>query len=64
MTNYALKIAELGSLFWLVRIFFVYLQQIWTIMAQDIKDRYINPYTDFVFKKLFGTEKDHNGLFA
>ncbi len=25
-------------------------------MAQDIKEKYINPYTDFGFKKLFGTE--------
>lgn len=25
-------------------------------MAQDIKERYINPYTDFGFKMLFGTD--------
>ena len=25
-------------------------------MADDTKERYINPYTDFGFKKLFGTE--------
>ena len=25
-------------------------------MAQEIRERYINPYTDFGFKKLFGTE--------
>ena len=25
-------------------------------MADDKKERYINPYTDFGFKKLFGTE--------
>jgi len=26
------------------------------IMADDTKERFINPYTDFGFKKLFGTE--------
>ena len=26
------------------------------MITRDIKDRYINPYTDFGFKKLFGTE--------
>ena len=25
-------------------------------MADDTRERYINPYTDFGFKKLFGTE--------
>ena len=25
-------------------------------MADDTKERFINPYTDFGFKKLFGTE--------
>ena len=34
------------------------------MITRDIKDRYINPYTDFGFKKLFGTEmnKDLNSL--
>ena len=35
----------------------IYLIIIYTPMTtRDIKDRYINPYTDFGFKKLFGTE--------
>ena len=40
-------------------------------MATDIKERYINPYTDFGFKRLFGTEMNKellisflNALFA
>ena len=35
-----------------------------TIMAQDIKERYINPYTDFGFKKLFGTEMNKDLLIS
>ena len=31
-------------------------------MAQDIKEKYINPYTDFGFKKLFGTEMNKDLL--
>ena len=34
------------------------------IMAQDIKERYINPYTDFGFKKLFGTEMNKDLLIS
>ena len=33
------------------------------MITRDIKDRYINPYTDFGFKKLFGTEMN-KGLLA
>lgn len=33
-------------------------------MAQDIKERYINPYTDFGFKKLFGTEMNKDLLMS
>jgi len=33
-------------------------------MAQDIKERYINPYTDFGFKKLFGTEMNKDLLIS
>ncbi len=40
-----------------IRILFVLLQQkSKTIMADDMKEKYINPYTDFGFKKLFGTD--------
>ena len=31
-------------------------------MANDIKEKYINPYTDFGFKKLFGTEMNKDLL--
>ena len=31
-------------------------------MADDIKEKYINPYTDFGFKKLFGTEMNKDLL--
>ena len=33
-------------------------------MTQDIKERYINPYTDFGFKKLFGTEMNKDLLIS
>ena len=33
-------------------------------MTQDIKERYINPYTDFGFKKLFGTEMNKDLLMS
>ena len=33
-------------------------------MLQDIKERYINPYTDFGFKKLFGTEMNKDLLIS
>ena len=33
-------------------------------MAQDIKEKYINPYTDFGFKKLFGTEMNKDLLIS
>ena len=32
------------------------------MITRDIKDRYINPYTDFGFKKLFGTEMNKDLL--
>ena len=35
-----------------------------TIMADDTKERYINPYTDFGFKKLFGTEMNKDLLIS
>ena len=31
-------------------------------MAQDIKEKYINPYTDFGFKKLFGSAQQNREL--
>ena len=33
-------------------------------MGQDIKEKYINPYTDFGFKKLFGTEMNKDLLIS
>ena len=33
-------------------------------MALDIKEKYINPYTDFGFKKLFGTEMNKDLLIS
>ena len=33
-------------------------------MAQEIRERYINPYTDFGFKKLFGTEMNKDLLIS
>ena len=33
-------------------------------MADDKKERYINPYTDFGFKKLFGTEMNKELLIS
>ena len=33
-------------------------------MADDTKERYINPYTDFGFKKLFGTEMNKDLLIS
>ena len=33
-------------------------------MADDIRERYINPYTDFGFKKLFGTEMNKDLLIS
>lgn len=33
-------------------------------MADDRKERYINPYTDFGFKKLFGTEMNKDRVFG
>ena len=33
-------------------------------MTQDIKERYINPYTDFGFNKLFGTEMNKDLLMS
>lgn len=33
-------------------------------MVQDIRERYINPYTDFGFKKLFGTEMNKDLLIS
>ena len=35
-----------------------------TIMADDMKEKYINPYTDFGFKKLFGTEMNKDLLIS
>ena len=32
-------------------------------MADDMKEKYINPYTDFGFKKLFGTEMNKDRIF-
>ena len=32
--------------------------------SKDLKDRYINPYTDFGFKKLFGTEMNKDLLIS
>ena len=32
--------------------------------TMDIQDRYINPYTDFGFKKLFGTEMNKDLLIS
>ena len=34
------------------------------MITRDIKDRYINPYTDFGFKKLFGTEMNKELLIS
>ena len=34
------------------------------IMADDTRERYINPYTDFGFKKLFGTEMNKDLLIS
>ncbi len=34
------------------------------MITRDIKDRYINPYTDFGFKKLFGTEMNKDLLIS
>ena len=33
-------------------------------MVQDIREKYINPYTDFGFKKLFGTEMNKDLLIS
>ncbi|MBR1755486.1 MAG: PD-(D/E)XK nuclease family transposase, partial [Bacteroidaceae bacterium] len=33
-------------------------------MAGDERERYINPYTDFGFKKLFGTEMNKDLLIS
>ena len=33
-------------------------------MVQDDKEKYINPYTDFGFKKLFGTEMNKDLLIS
>ena len=33
-------------------------------MVQDTRERYINPYTDFGFKKLFGTEMNKDLLIS
>ena len=33
-------------------------------MADDRKEKYINPYTDFGFKKLFGTEMNKDLLIS
>ena len=33
-------------------------------MADDTQERYINPYTDFGFKKLFGTEMNKDLLIS
>ena len=33
-------------------------------MADDTRERYINPYTDFGFKKLFGTEMNKDLLIS
>ena len=35
-----------------------------TIMGDDMRERYINPYTDFGFKKLFGTEMNKDLLIS
>ena len=35
-----------------------------TIMSEDTKEKYINPYTDFGFKKLFGTEMNKDLLIS
>ena len=32
--------------------------------AKELKDRYVNPYTDFGFKKLFGTEMNKDLLIS
>ena len=31
---------------------------------QELKDRYVNPYTDFGFKKLFGSEMNKDLLIS
>ena len=33
-------------------------------MADDTREKYINPYTDFGFKKLFGTEMNKDLLIS
>ena len=33
-------------------------------MSDDRKEKYINPYTDFGFKKLFGTEMNKDLLIS
>ncbi|MBR2291049.1 MAG: PD-(D/E)XK nuclease family transposase, partial [Prevotella sp.] len=33
-------------------------------MEVEIKERYVNPYTDFGFKKLFGTELNKDLLIS
>ena len=33
-------------------------------MADDTRERFINPYTDFGFKKLFGTEMNKDLLIS
>lgn len=35
-----------------------------TIMSEDTNEKYINPYTDFGFKKLFGTEMNKDLLIS
>ena len=35
-----------------------------TIMGDDMRERYINPYIDFGFKKLFGTEMNKDLLIS
>ena len=35
-----------------------------TIMADDTREKFINPYTDFGFKKLFGTEMNKDLLIS
>ena len=35
-----------------------------TYIADDRKEKYINPYTDFGFKKLFGTEMNKDLLIS
>ena len=32
--------------------------------SRELKDRYVNPYTDFGFKKLFGTEMNKDLLIS